>query len=444
MLDTTFGSSTIISPPPIDGVVSYAGDTNDCNGTDTEDDAVNIGTDGKVVGAGGSFCEIGGPMSPFAIRVDNLGSADTSFGGTGVVTPDVHPPGGGFDLENGELFAIGRQLSGDIILGGVASDAGFTGLPIDNNILLIALKPDGTLDSTFGIPGTGSGQLGFIELDLNNHSEDVLAAMVIDGSDRVVFGGATDGSAFVGRSIAAGGLDGAFAGSGVFVPAIGAGSINALALTTDGSIVAAGSTTVGAHTQIAVMRLTSSGALDPTFNGGAIETLGGSPFDESPAGVVVLGDGSIEIVGTTNEDGGQDIVVHRLAADGTPDAALGGDGHTVTSATDGDDAVRAVRQMADGRFVLALNVGGGSTPGPALARIDIDGVLDPTFGSGGVAPMFDGDFFDVMCGPPSLCGSQPTLIGLDLDPLQQKIVVSGRYLPFGGNNPVGFLARFWN
>ena len=405
-LDSTFGSNGLVEHDSSRGA---------------EVDAVAIGSDGFTLGVGGRF-GLAGPFV-FALRLDGAGSADDTFGTSGEADPNVLPPGGS-GLEDAEPFAIGHQLAGNTILGGDAhNDAGG-----NDEILLVSLLANGSLDKKFGDLGMGPDDVGFVELDLGA-SSDVLGAMVIDGNDRPVFGGSRDGSGYVARANAdGGGLDGGFGAGGIASLGGANTAITALALASNGRIVAVGTQVVGARSQIVVARLTSAGVLDAAFHGGAIETFGGSAFSESAAGVLVLADQSIEIVGTTTENGSGDIVVHRLGSDGTPDTTLGGDGHVVTSATDGTDAVRAVRQMADGRLVLALNVDSGSTPGPVLARIDLDGVLDPTFGTGGVAPIF--------------IGTGGLLTGLDLDPAQQKIVVSGLFQ--GNPFMAGVLARFWN
>src|SRR5262249_9137872 len=108
----------------------------------------------------------------------------------------------------------------------------------------------------------------------------------------------------------------------------------ALDPTTD-KLVAAAQTTGAA----VVVRLNTNGTRDNMFGGGGgFGSVSGTTY---PA-VVVQRDGRIVLAGTiTNSQTGEDVCLDRLNPDGTLDATFGSGGVVVTAAPPGDEA-RAV------------------------------------------------------------------------------------------------------
>ena len=168
----------------------------------------------------------------------------------------------------------------------------------------------------------------------------------------------------------------------------------------DGSVVVVGSRyTAGVGTELAVARLNPSGALDPTFgtNGVATAHLGG--MYDSATDVVVTPDGKILVSAFVQVHGPppgdmSDFGVVRFNADGTLDTSFGGGDGFVTvnvsaGMSGGADAAYALALDADSRIVLAGYVSYRvpetlqSASGFAAARLNPDGSLDETFGSGG-------------------------------------------------------------
>jgi uncharacterized delta-60 repeat protein len=229
---------------------------------------------------------------------------------------------------------------------------------------------------------------------------------------------------------APGDLDPTFAGDGTVktTPARDGGVANAVAIQTDGKIVAAGQS-FGERPRFAVLRYTRRGRLDPTFGGDGRVITDVSRGDDQANGVAIQADGKIVVAGRSGKDnrkfalvryntdgtldstfaedgkvttdftnardqanavaiqadgkivavgrsGGADFAVARFNTDGALDATFGGDGKVTTDFTHGDDPANAVAVQPDGKIVAA---GGG----PKLARYNIDGTLDPTFGGDG-------------------------------------------------------------
>ncbi|THF70922.1 hypothetical protein E7T06_05010 [Deinococcus sp. Arct2-2] len=126
-----------------------------------------------------------------------------------------------------------------------------------------------------------------------------------------------------------------------------------------------------------------AGSLDTTFGaGGTAKIATGSGFDyvyavaqQSDGKLVVAG----EISGAYNDFG-----IIRLMRDGAPDPSFGTGGQVVIDFAGDRDTARAVALQKDGKIVVA---GGATVPGDTerfgLLRLNPDGTLDSTFGTGG-------------------------------------------------------------
>lgn len=113
----------------------------------------------------------------------------------------------------------------------------------------------------------------------------------------------------------------------------------------------------------------NAGDPDPSFHDDGTVTL---PFGIWPAHVLAQADGKIVM---TDSDS---FTVVRLNADGTPDRGFGGDG-IVTADFGAGAKITAAALQPDGKLLVA----GQAASGPAVARFNLDGSPDPTFGPGG-------------------------------------------------------------
>ncbi len=131
------------------------------------------------------------------------------------------------------------------------------------------------------------------------------------------------------------------------------------------------------------------GDLDPSFgSSGKVTTdFGGS---DAASAVAIQTDGRIVAAGRS---GSGDFALARYNVDGSLDPTFGSSGMVMTD-FGGSDAASAVAIQPDGRIVTAGRSGSGDF---ALARYNADGSLDPSFGSGGkVTTDFGG--FDLALG----------------------------------------------
>lgn len=192
------------------------------------------------------------------------------------------------------------------------------------------------------------------------------------------------------RSLLSVSLDHSWGGDGLVVtrPDGGFGNAFAVARQDDGKVLIAGSraTSLSTGRATAVVRYHANGMVDTMFGQGGTAI---SDFQNSSAafGVSVMGDGRILTVGPS-ADG---VAISRFLPTGAADLTFGegGTGATFTDIPFGSvDAAFHAEFRPDGKIVVAAGSGGGTGSTPegrfALLRYLPDGVLDTTFGNGGM------------------------------------------------------------
>jgi len=158
-------------------------------------------------------------------------------------------------------------------------------------------------------------------------------------------------------------------------------SVGDAILQSNGDIVVLASNQVS----FVLVRYLSTGALDKSFGGTGIVT---TPFNTDalvlPYSIALQSDGKIVAAG----GGSGYFAVERLNTNGTLDTTFGTGGQVLTEFTTGLEATaHAVLVQPNGKILVAgvdtiSGYHGGSTF-PALARYNSNGTLDTTFGSGG-------------------------------------------------------------
>jgi uncharacterized delta-60 repeat protein len=278
--------------------------------------------------------------------------------------------------------AVALDPDGKIVLAGSAGG---------NSSVLARLTPSGSLDSTFGGAGIAVHDLSV------NHGDALFALVRLDDGRYVGCGSfdsiTTARDFVVARFNSDGTLDLTFDGVGyVVTPFIqsGGGLLDlcyAIAVQPDGKIVAAGVTNASGHDHVAVARYTVSGTLDTTFGSGGLLDFNAAanPSGTSQANaVLVQPDGKVLIAGYAFGPGSSNLLVMRLDTDGTPDGSFGTGGVTRTAIGTSEDIANAMVRQPDGRIVIAGSTYLAGQRDFALARYTSAGVLDPTFGTGGV------------------------------------------------------------
>jgi uncharacterized delta-60 repeat protein len=271
----------------------------------------------------------------------------------------------------------------------------FFGLLTKCNLALLALtlilapkfssaQTPGTLDPTFGTGGTVTTFFGGDGLN-----GDEAHSVVVQTNGKLVVAGYTtnldDTTDFaLARYNSNGTLDSTFGTSGKVKTNFGDFDyVGALALQSDGKIVAAGMTRVNFSPDFAVARYNSNGTLDSTFGvGGKVITDFGGPAQAFAAGVQA--NGKILVAGYAHLAEGWDVALVRYNSNGTLDTTFGAGGKKTTPF-----GVPSVAQASglsiqkDGKIVIAGLTIVNNVSNFALARYNTNGTLDSTFGTGG-------------------------------------------------------------
>ena len=348
--------------------------------TDDEARAVAVGRDGRIVAVGRS--QDGGRSSLAVACFRRDGMLDESFGVRGRAILSLADPAA---PNQHEAAAVVIDALGGILIAGRAAAAADRW-----DMLLVRLRPDGSLDDTFG-------DRGVILADFFGMPDDAARAMAVQSDSIVLAGTSGDGVAVVryARAAIPQSLGSRVASKDVvFAPIAASARGRAMAVQPDGRIVVAGEAQADSGSlDVAVVRFEPDGAIDPTFGADGVALLGFPDGDDSAVAVRVLGDGTIAIGGESAQagNGDRDLLIMRLTADGGRDERFQGQGVVLGRRFFGGRAPAAVAIDADGSVVAAAAL----TPARAqMARFRSDGVLDPRFGAGGYVDVFS-DTFDV-------------------------------------------------
>jgi uncharacterized delta-60 repeat protein len=315
-------------------------------GNDTAQD-VAVQPDGKIVAVG--YSQYGNSNGFSLARYLPNGALDNSFGIGGKATTQFN--------DRTEAFGIALQPDGKMVVVGRIG-----GYPL-YRLLLVRYNADGSLDKSFGTGGStilssSAGTAGS-DVAIQPDGKIAVAGMINQSFQTVMF------QLMVARFNADGSRDSGFANNGIYVA--NASPANALAIQPDGKIVAGGAQ---------LIRLTSNGAVDSTFNSGVAVTLALTVNE-----IALQPDGKIALGGTAIPD----FAIARYNSNGAPDSGFGANGITFINFGNNNDVANSLVLQSDG----AIIAGGYSESGSpvqrnfALARVTSNGILDNGFGIGG-------------------------------------------------------------
>jgi uncharacterized delta-60 repeat protein len=333
--------------------------------------------DRKIVVAGRALGD--GSFDFAVLRYLPTGSLDTGFGDGGVATMDVSAGG------NDEAYGVAIQTDGKIVLVGM-SRVGLT-----DDFAVARFNADGTIDKDFGTAGG-------VTTDFNAGPDSANAVAIDKNGGIVVAGNAQqnpqDNDFGVARYTKAGVLDSLFGSGGKLTTNI-AGNADlafAIALTANEEIVVAGRVAPrgGDASDFGLVRYASDGTLDAGFGeGGIVRTDFNGNSDDVPNGLVVDGDTVIAAgyaLGTTSSD----FAMARYRGDGKLDPGFGKGGLVTTDFGVGEDYGQAVA-LGPNRVIAVVGQATSSTiTDLAIALYSSKGVLDTTFGTGGLVTV---DFY---------------------------------------------------
>jgi uncharacterized delta-60 repeat protein len=190
-------------------------------------------------------------------------------------------------------------------------------------------------------------------------------------------------------------LDITFGTGGIVTTSVVSGTdgANEVVMQSDGKMVVVGYS----WGNYALLRYNSNGTLDNTFGtaGSVTTNVGGS--NQGAKSVALQNDGKIVVAGTTGGWPDHDFAVARYNINGTLDNSFGTGGIVSTPVGTGTDICHSVIIQSDGKIVIGgyyRNGSGGSDNDFALIRYNTNGTLDNTFGTGGLVTTAIGSLND--------------------------------------------------
>jgi uncharacterized delta-60 repeat protein len=374
-LDTSFGNSGKLVIPF--DLIS--------DGVDRAHD-IAVQADGMIVAVGAAE-KLGG--TAFAVvRFGPDGTLDPTFGLGGRMTVS-------FGFGNPQVdfaTAVALHPDGAIYLAGpVTGDDG------DMEVGIARLDSSGSLDAGFGVGGKA-----IVPFDLGEIDGDLFWDMALQTDGKVLVAGEVHALSpnvdfGVARLTSSGDPDLTFGSNGLRIVFFDEGGSNAdfaraVAVQPDGKIILVGTVEVGAGTaDIGVVRLNSNSTNDSGFGESGkllIAFDGGGEDVDIGTDVALQKDGKMVVVGAAEAaNSTMDFAIARINSDGTLDSTFDGDGKATVAydlGGDWEDWVYSVAINPDQEIVV-----GGHVDGPngdrdfGVARLDTNGALDPTFGSGG-------------------------------------------------------------
>lgn len=325
------------------------------------------------------------------------GDLDLTFGNGGKVSADLF---GEVEVAN----ACALQSNGKIVIAG--STAPLANSTNRGEFALARFNSDGTLDATFGNGGK-------VSTDFDVTHKDQANAVAVQSDGKIIaagftsFSGSDDNtdSAFaLARYNADGTLDSSFGNGGKVVTNLSnpigfntyyRESINALAIQSDGKIVATGTAFLN-FTQsmdFTTVRYNTDGSLDSSFGqDGKVFTnfTNSTPSEpnDSAGEIFIQNDGKIIVAGRVHHLA-FDCGIARYNGDGSLDSTFGQGGQIATNLVRQNSGnlgkETAMTVAANGKIILGgfTQTDGGNHF--ALARFEANGNPDATFGNAGQA-----------------------------------------------------------
>ncbi|MCB0405433.1 MAG: choice-of-anchor D domain-containing protein [Bdellovibrionales bacterium] len=341
---------------------------------------VAVQQSGKLVVAGATRLSSSYDYDIALIRYNSDGSVDTSFGSNGLTRTDIR---GGDDA----AYAVALQSSGKIIV------VGYSKNQYGNNqaMAIVRYTSNGVLDTSFG------GGDGVVLHQFSYDNNDTANAVVIDSSDRIVVVGKAGTNWIFSRYTSSGSADTSFGTTGS-LSLSGLATYHSglsVAIQSNGKIVAAGYAAESNFTVagIVLVRLNSNGSADTSFDGDGVKTTALSSGFDMARSIALQSDGKIVVAGTTyNSTSGEfDFAVLRYTSSGQLDSSFDADGiKTFSTADSGNHIAESVRVDSNGKIVVAGYTDGSSDDVFVVARLNTDGSLDSDFGTDGVASLNNG------------------------------------------------------
>ena len=280
----------------------------------------------------------------------------------------------GSTRETGNVIAI--QSDGKVVVGIYSYDP-ITG---EQNSILARFNIEGVLDSSFGI----SGIVKIKDFDVNS---------IEISSDNEIFvsGYPKNGGALFLKYSSSGISDINFGEKGKYLYDTGIGGNSffitngdSLSVSKDGSLFLGGYFYRNGKTDISLIKLSKYGVLDKSFD---VDGVASAAFSVDSSGIdtFIQDDGKVLVIGNAKNSFG----IARFNTDGSLDKTFGDKGLVTTTIGQGWSSPSGIHVLEDGKFLVAgtatnLPSGYGGSEFFAIAKYNIDGSLDSSFGLNGV------------------------------------------------------------
>jgi uncharacterized delta-60 repeat protein len=184
-----------------------------------------------------------------------------------------------------------------------------------------------------------------------------------------------------------GSLDKSFGENGIVSTVIGNQTADAesIAIQSDSKIVAAGFSYIGTNYYFTIARYDTNGSLDASFGVNGVITTTIDSGHSAINSLIIQPDGKLVVAGYFGYNFNDNFALARYNMDGSLDNSFGIDGFVTTSFGVFSVIFSSAIQV-DGKIVVAGCMGSPVSPGGnkfALARYTTNGTLDSTFGTNG-------------------------------------------------------------
>ncbi len=338
--------------------------------------------DGRIILAGYAGDAIANEWKLALVRYLPSGVLDSGFGTEGIVVHQFS------NLLYDQINAVALQSDGLLLVGGE------TRVGVGQYEFLLARYLDtGALDTNYGVHGLVNQPF------MGTGSYDEIKAVAVTRlHTAMVTGYSKDagGQKLVVASYTSQGIAGeAFGGAGkVLQPFLGDqhnDTGTAIVIAADGSVIVGGTCGDGGVGQIkcVLLKYDAAGSLVQSFgrNGVLLQPFIGTGNHDEIICLALQPNGAIVAGGFTSDAGGRKALLIRYTSQGVLDQTFGNGGIVAQSfltAPGGTDVINAVVLQPDGKIVVAGSTDGGAGDKYFLARYDSNGNLDPLFGKGGV------------------------------------------------------------
>lgn len=361
--------------------------------------ALVVQPDGKIVVAGVTFINNNSLTDTFLVRFNSDGGTDPTFNfGQPVVKS--------FSASNESANAVALQADGKILVGG------YTIVNGQGRMMIARFTADGTIDTTFGNQG--------VAVLASDATETVngMTTQMVNGEEKIIvvgYTGISNVDFLTVRLNANGTPDGNFGTQGRVVTNVNGSTdiANDVAIQkVEGvdKIVVVGYAKFNAgggsfNDDFAVVRYNTDGSLDTTFDtdGKVITNISASDQARAVAIPTVAGVQKIVIGGFSYFNSRSQFTVVRYNVNGSLDQEFNGTGRNVAVLSAFDSQILDIVAQPDNKIVAAGVSRTGTTganPDFGLARFNVDGRLDKTFGGCGtiVTSMAQGNGNDIFYG----------------------------------------------